>query len=215
MNKRDKDKLLILLMLLLYCVITVGMIYGTKRIPWQAIICVLLVCEYFIVQPKICKLYYQAVNSKASIGRFIPFWNEIMIFKSSDALATLISYVMLAISLSIFFIPAAQIGSIFGEHIMFNYGIYVIRIIAVALIVNSIIVGISFLHVNSRIRQMHIEFTSGGKIYTTSVLSNVLLFVPIIRVISLIGIMNTLIKLVSLNNYVINNQETNNLVEEN
>lgn len=215
MNKRDKDKLLILLVIVAYIAITVGMIVGTSYLDWKAIIAITIALEYFIIQPRLCRLYYEANNSKAGIGRFIPFWNEIMMFKSSNAIATLVSYATLALSIVVFFIPIEFIGNLFGDKIMLNFGVLMIRVIAVLIVVNCICVGIGFMNVGTKIRRMHAEFTDGGHQFATGSLATILLFIPIVRVVILAGYMNLLIKLVVLNNYAQGVKNAEQLVEEN
>lgn len=215
MNKRDKDKLFILLIVVIYIAGVVAMIMGTKFIPWPWLIGVMVVLEYFVVQPHICNLYYRANNGKASIARFIPFWNEIMMFKPSDAIASLLSYVTVALSVVALYVPSEVVAKLFGEKVMFNYGTAVIRIIAVMLLINCIVIGISFTHVLSKIKRMHAELTVGGKLYTFNIFSFVLLFFPLLRMISLAGMMNVLIKLVNINNYTVGVNQAESLVEEN
>lgn len=215
MNKRDKDKLIILLVIVAYIAITVGMIIGTSYLSWKAIIAITAILEYLIIQPRLCRLYYEANNSKANVGRFVPFWNEIMMFRSREAVATLVSYALTALSIIMFFIPIEFVGNLFGDKIMLNFGVIMIRVIAVVIIINCICVGIGFMHVGTKIRRMHAEFTGGGHQFATGSLATVLLFIPMVRVITLVGYMNLLIKLVVLNNYAQGVKNAEHLVEEN
>ena len=112
MNKRDKDKLLILLILVIYIGVVACFIFGTRFISWQVLILIMLAAEYLIIQPEICRLYYKANKLKIGGTRFIPFWNEIVIFKSIDATVALISYVLLAVSLLLLFIPSEIVASV-------------------------------------------------------------------------------------------------------
>lgn len=215
MNKRDKDKLLILLVIILYIIMSVGMIIGTSYLTWKMIIGITVILEYIIIQPKICRLYYEVNNNKANAGRFIPFWNEIMMFNNKAAIAALLSYALLALTVIMLFIPIEVVGNLLGDKIMLNYGVFMIRVIAVAVIINCICVGLGFTGVGNKIRRLHMDFTdTKSNVFATSILATVLLYLPIIRAVTLTGYMNTLIKLVVLNNYAKGANNSEHLVEE-
>lgn len=214
MNKSDKDKLLILLVIVLYIAMTVFFIRGTKRIPWYLIILSLVAIEYLIAQPRLCKLYYQANNQRIGFTRFIPFWNEVAIFEQVDAILALVSYLILALVFILFFLPADTVVSLLGEHIALNYGTYVIRAIFICLIVNSIIVGIGFLHVTRNIKIMHKTLTHGYANFSTGIITVVFGFLPIIRTLAVMNLMNALTKLVLFNNYHSDDNEVDQLEEE-
>lgn len=214
MNKSDKDKLLILLVIVLYIAMTVFFIRGTKKIPWYLIIVSLVAIEYLIAQPRLCKLYYQANNQQIGFTRFIPFWNEVAIFERVDAILTLVSYLILALVLILFFLPADTVVSLLGEHIALNYGTYVIRAIFICLVINTIIVGIGFLHVTRNIKIMHKTLTHGYSNFSTGIITVVFGFLPIIRTLAVMNLMNALTKLVLFNNYHGDDNEADQLEEE-
>lgn len=214
MNKSDKDKLVILLVIVLYIAMTVFFIRGTKKIPWYLIILSLVAIEYLIAQPRLCKLYYQANNQKIGFTRFIPFWNEVAIFEQVDAILALVSYLVLALVFILFFLPADTVVSLMGEHIALNYGTYVIRAIFICLLINSIIVGIGFLHVTRNIKIMHKTLTHGYANFSTGIITVVFGFLPIIRTLAVMNLMNALTKLVLFNNYHNDDNEVDQLEEE-
>lgn len=214
MNKSDKDKLLILLVIVLYIAMTVFFIRGTKKIPWYLIIVSLVAIEYLIAQPRLCKLYYQANNQQIGFTRFIPFWNEVAIFEQVDAILALVSYLILALILILFFLPADTVVSLLGEHIALNYGTYVIRAIFICLVINTIIVGIGFLHVTRNIKIMHKTLTHGYSNFSTGIITVVFGFLPIIRTLAVMNLMNALTKLVLFNNYHGDDNEADQLEEE-
>lgn len=214
MNKSDKDKLVILLVIVLYIAMTVFFIRGTKKIPWYLIILSLVAIEYLIAQPRLCKLYYQANNQHIGFTRFIPFWNEVAIFEQVDAILALVSYLILALLFILFFLPADTVVSLMGEHIALNYGTYVIRAIFICLIINSIIVGIGFLHVTRNIKIMHKTLTHGYANFSTGIITVVFGFLPIIRTLAAMNLMNALTKLVLFNNYHSDDNEVDQLEEE-
>lgn len=214
MNKSDKDKLVILLVIVLYIAMTVFFIRGTKKIPWYLIILSLVAIEYLVAQPRLCKLYYQANNQQIGFTRFIPFWNEVAIFEQVDAILALVSYLLLALVFILFFLPADTVVSLMGEHIALNYGTYVIRAIFICLLINSIIVGIGFLHVTRNIKIMHKTLTHGYANFSTGIITVVFGFLPIIRTLAVMNLMNALTKLVLFNNYHSDDNEVDQLEEE-
>ena len=214
MNKSDKDKLVILLVIVLYIAMTVFFIRGTKKIPWYLIILSLVAIEYLVAQPRLCKLYYQANNQQIGFTRFIPFWNEVAIFEQVDAILALVSYLVLALVFILFFLPADTVVSLMGEHIALNYGTYVIRAIFICLLINSIIVGIGFLHVTRNIKIMHKTLTHGYANFSTGNITVVFGFLPIIRTLAVMNLMNALTKLVLFNNYHSDDNEVDQLEEE-
>lgn len=214
MNKSDKDKLVILLVIVLYIAMTVFFIRGTKKIPWYLIIISLVAIEYLIAQPRLCKLYYQANNQQIGFTRFIPFWNEVAIFEQVDAILALVSYLVLALVFILFFLPADTVVSLMGEHIALNYGTYVIRAIFICLLINSIIVGIGFLHVTRNIKIMHKTLTHGYANFSTGIITVVFGFLPIIRTLAVMNLVNALTKLVLFNNYHNDDNEVDQLEEE-
>ena len=214
MNKSDKDKLVILLVIVLYIAMTVFFIRGTKKIPWYLIILSLVAIEYLVAQPRLCKLYYQANNQRIGFTRFIPFWNEVAIFEQVDAILALVSYLVLALVFILFFLPADTVVSLMGEHIALNYGTYVIRAIFICLLINSIIVGIGFLHVTRNIKIMHKTLTHGYANFSTGIITVVFGFLPIIRTLAVMNLMNALTKLVLFNNYHNDDNEVDQLEEE-
>lgn len=214
MNKSDKDKLVILLVIVLYIAMTVFFIRGTKKIPWYLIIISLVAIEYLIAQPRLCKLYYQANNQQIGFTRFIPFWNEVAIFEQVDAILALVSYLILALVFILFFLPADTVVSLMGEHIALNYGTYVIRAIFICLLINSIIVGIGFLHVTRNIKIMHKTLTHGYANFSTGIITVVFGFLPIIRTLAVMNLVNALTKLVLFNNYHNDDNEVDQLEEE-
>lgn len=213
MNKSDKDKLVILLVIVLYIAMTVFFIRGTKKIPWYLIILSLVAIEYLVAQPRLCKLYYQANNQQIGFTRFIPFWNEVAIFEQVDAILALVSYLVLALVFILFFLPADTVVSLMGEHIALNYGTYVIRAIFICLLINSIIVGIGFLHVTRNIKIMHKTLTHGYANFSTGIITVVFGFLPIIRTLAVMNLMNALTKLVLFNNYHNDDNEVDQLEE--
>lgn len=214
MNKSDKDKLVILLVIVLYIAMTVFFIRGTKKIPWYLIILSLVAIEYLVAQPRLCKLYYQANNQQIGFTRFIPFWNEVAIFEQVDAILALVSYLVLALVFILFFLPTDTVVSLMGEHIALNYGTYVIRAIFICLLINSIIVGIGFLHVTRNIKIMHKTLTHGYANFSTGIITVVFGFLPIIRTLAVMNLMNALTKLVLFNNYHSDDNEVDQLEEE-
>lgn len=214
MNSRDKNKLLILFILIAYIAITVSFIVGTSHLQWWMIIVCIVGFQYLIIQPKVCKLYYKANKLDAGFGCYIPIWNELMMFKPKDSVISLCSYVLLAFAAIALFIPASFVANVFGEHFALNFGTYVIRFAVIAILINSIAVGVSFSHVHSRIRRMEAEFADNGATIYSSMFIYILMFLPLIRAVGLTAMLNALTRLVQMNNFVTGSRTTNNTLME-
>ena len=106
----------------------------------------------------------------------------------------LVSYLVLALVFILFFLPADTVVSLMGEHIALNYGTYVIRAIFICLLINSIIVGIGFLHVTRNIKIMHKTLTHGYANFSTGIITVVFGFLPIIRTLAVMNFMNAFMK---------------------
>jgi hypothetical protein len=193
---------------------TLGFIFGTKNLKWQWVVIITAVVEYLIVQPRVCELYYSANKQHVGITRFIPFWNEVIIFKSSYAMATLISYIAIVIAIGVLEAPVDLLANVVSEHFLLNYKIYDVKIIMILVLINSIFVGLGFQQVTSKIKQLHAKLSGSNRHFSTSVFSSILLFIPIIRLIPLIGLMNMLTKIVVFNNFTIDTSKVETLIEE-
>lgn len=201
MNKNDKDKIMILVFLVAFILISVCMIKGTKIIPFRYLLLAVLLIQYIYVVPTICKNYYTVKGATAKWDRFIPFWNEVTIFSPKLAILTLISYLLIIIGLLCLFIPTETINNIFGEAFMYNYGDWIIRYLALTLIASDIVTAIGYYKVMRDVSFMHQQLIGKAKVMKLEVLYYVLLFIPMIRLVSLSFILDRLNKLNRLNKY--------------
>ena len=154
MNKNDKDKIMILVFLIAFILISVCMIKGTKLIPFRYLLLAILLIQYLYVVPVICKNYYTVKGSTARWDRFIPFWNEVTIFSPKLAILTLI-----------------------------------------------IVTAIGYYKVMRDVSFMHQQLIGKAKVVKLEVLYYVLLFIPMIRLVSLSFMLDRLNKLNRLNKY--------------
>jgi hypothetical protein len=175
---------------------------GLKNVPVTWIGVGILVMQYFVLLPIICDKYYKAYNNKIGISRFIPIWNEISLFNGKVAVLSLVSYVLLlCVGLTVL-IPSSVIDSVFGDYVMFNFYVWVMRAEIILVIFNAVITGIGYLSVNRNVNQLHSNLIGKDtKISFVEVVFYVLYFVPIIRVAPVSHLLDRLNKLVVLNNY--------------
>lgn len=192
---------MILVFLVAFILVSVGMILGTRIIPLRYLFLVILLIQYFYTVPTICKNYYAVKGSIAKWDRFIPFWNEITIFSPKIAITTIISYVLLIIGVAGLFVPTETINNIFGEAFMYNYGDWVIRYLAVAVIINDVVIAIGYYKVMREVSFMHQQLIGRAKVVKLEVLYYVLLFIPMLRLVSLSFMLDRLNKLVRLNKF--------------
>ena len=213
MNKNDKVKLLIVAFVLAYVLVAVGMIVGVKHIPIGWIIVITLAVQTFYVIPQICKLYYKANGAEAGVDRFIPFYQELCLFSPKIAKATLVAMIATGVPFVILALPTGM-KTFLPEAVLLNYGNYCMRFGIVAIVAESILVGTGFASVFRGIKQMLAELSpSFAKTSNVEYVYYVLLFIPLIRCISLVSFFDKLNKLVTINGYSINTQNTE-LVEE-
>lgn len=201
MNNRDKDQLSILLFIIAFIAITLVSIFGTQYIPTEMIIIAIIALKFLYLQPTVVSMFYKAHGQKAPITRFIPVYNEIMVLPEKNAVALLISYVLLGVSVALLFVPSEFILNILGERVALNYGVTVIRVIAFLFIANMIIYTISMCNFMRTIEGIYKKFLSMESVVLFKFYLKVLLLFPIIRIVPLITIYNKLFTLSKLNNY--------------
>lgn len=202
MNKKDKEKIFILLFLLLYIAVFIVFCFGTSKLPFTWLIAAVIIVQYFIILPLTVSLYYRVHNAEIGFGRFIPIWNEISMFSGKTAIASLVSYALLVIMTLLLFVPTSFIDDVFGDFVMFRWHTMVIRIIVILALCNTIIVGIGYYNVQKSVNSIHHSMLSStAKLSAWEVCLYTLYFIPIIRVVPIVYLLDRLNKIAVLNNY--------------
>ena len=214
MNSRDRDQLLILLFIILFVAITIAFIFGTKLIPVPVLVGAIIVLKFLIIQPLIVKMYYSVHGQQAPFTRFIPLYNEIMVLQATPALALLISYISLIIAVPLLYLPVETIANILGEYIALNFGTYLIRVIAILLVINMFVYGFVMCSFMQDVQAVYRKFLHNETVNVFKIYSKFLLFVPLVRVVPLLQIYNSLFTLTKLNKFDVNNVKPAELKEE-
>lgn len=214
MNNRDKNQIAILSFILAFILLCAFFIVGTRNIPIWLIVVIIGILKFVVLQPAITKMYYQVHAQRAGIARFIPVYNELMILPSKNAIALLISYIVLVLFIAALFLPISFTSKIVGEYIAMNLGVYVIRLCAVGLIVNMAVYTVGFSKLMKDIERIYRKFANAANIRVFKVYHKVLLVLPIIRVVTLVEIYNRLYTLTKLNDFNVNHSTGIELREE-
>lgn len=215
MNQKDKDQLIILGFLVVSVGLSLLFIFGTSKLPIWAIVALIALVKFLWMQPAITRMYFEVHEMKAPITRFFPLYNEIMILASEKAIPLLVTYVILAIFVALLFMPVSVIGAILGESFALNYGVYVIRVIFVAVVCNVICYAIAFCDLMRNIESMYLRFINSGNTRVFKIYDKLFLFLPIVRVVTLLDIYNKLYTLTKLNAYTVTQTGSDELKEEN
>lgn len=214
MNENDKNKFIILGFLLGAIGLFAFFVFSTKLIPiW--IFCSLIVgVQTFFITPAICKLYYSVNDSEIGISRFIPFYQNICIFGQVSATIALIILVLMLLA-GLGFLPLGFFQTLFGEYVALNMSTYALRVELLLLVAYNIVVGIGFFGVFRDVNLIHLRFMDTNKHSKFEVVYYILLFIPIIRGVSLSSLYNRLYSLEKLNQYSqYNSDEDEELFED-
>ena len=214
MNSRDKNQIMILVFILAFILLTVFFILGTKDLPIWLIVVIIGIIKFIILQPSIAKMYYSVHEQEAGVSRFIPIYNELMILPPKNAMALLVSYIVLALLIGAIFLPISFTSQIVGEHIAMNLGVHIIRLCAVGLIINLAIYAVGFSKLMKDVEKVYRKFANSDNLRIFKVYHKVLLILPIVRVVTLVEIYNRLYTLTRLNNFNTNHSSVAELREE-
>ena len=166
-------------------------VVGSKVIPTVALVGVVVLLLYFYVTPSLAKKYYSmhGVGDELGFSRFIPFYNEVMVFSTPVAIAYLITLTLLILSVVSVFLKPSIIASVFGDVIALQWANGAIVISLFLIVLFSIIRGIGYSaivrEVNSNIKKISGVSDDKGLDNLVIVVQYVLLFIPVFRAFSL------------------------------
>lgn len=202
MNKSDRDKMLVVGFLLAFILVAVGFIFGTQAIPVKWIAIAIIIIQAFYAVPRAGYLYYKALGQELGVQRFIPLWNEIMMFSGKYPILVLSTWVAFALVYSVTFVPGTVVESVLGSFVALQYGYWAARIAIVILVVNNFILGAAYVSVFRDTKTMQADLTKDRSgVRKTDVMYYVMMYVPIVRCASIVVLCDRLSKLVLLNGY--------------
>lgn len=208
MNRKDRDNMLILGTLLSFIILFLFFNFITKKMYFIVIAGIIMCIQTFVIIPFICKYYYEVNKFEIGLSRFIPFYQELTIFPKPLANILACMWIGAAILFMIITLGSKSglIGTIFGLEIIVNieqsFGDILANLLAIIIIVSNFMIGAGFTQVRKDVNRIDIEFSGYVKKRSAvELLYYVLLYIPIMRVVPLCNIWNTLLKLVKLNKY--------------
>ncbi len=191
MLEKEKNILLGFAYVIFIAIGFVVFVIGSKVIPTVVLIGAVFLLLYLYVLPAIAKRYYSmhGVGDEIGFSRFIPFYNEVMVFSTPVAIAYLITFTLLILSVVSVFLKPSIIASVFGDVIALQWANGAIVISLLLLVLFSIIRGIGYSaivrEINSNIRKISGVSEDKGLDNLVTVIQYVLLFIPIFRAFSL------------------------------
>lgn len=196
LDKKSKGDLIALVVVVLSVVIFFLVSKGAKIINPVAIGILSLVIQFLVVVPMVVKRYYLVNGATAGFSRFIPLWNETMIFEPVIATLSLISWAALALSVGSIFISPVVLADAFSEAVALNWGDNAMRVTVGLLLVNFIIRGIGYIKFIHSVDALAEECYSSKKSKASalvSVLLGITVFIPVAQIIPLFYQMDTLL----------------------
>lgn len=211
-SKQDKDKLIILGVILFIIVFCAAVFWGVRLIPFKWIILVTVLTELFVLMPFICKMYYSVHGIDAGIKPWLPGINIISVFDSVIAIATLILGIFVLALAFFVFAPVEMYMNFIPQAIALDFPSFVAGLFIITLVVLNLLLGYGYLRVLFNVNKFLNEFYHARQ-SRASVVMYVFLFFPIIRVCGLSYIYTSLHTLTNAK-FVTGQEVTHDLVEE-
>lgn len=179
-----------------------GIVVIGDYVPSALIISIVILILYIYIIPTFIKRYYQmhGVGDSIGISRFIPLYNEITILPFGVAIAYVITTILMVLGTVAIFLKPEIVSSVFGDAIAFQWANGAIVATLFFIIAWSIVKGIGYVSLGVEIsRNLKIitdtrKTTLGDKFLNT--VQYVLLFIPVLRAISLMLMLDKINKIV-------------------
>lgn len=179
-----------------------GIAYVSKLVPASIIIGLTVVVLYLYVIPTLIKRYYQMHGVGDSIGfsRFIPIYNEITVLSTGVAVMYVIFTVLTVLGIVSVFLQPAIVAKVFGDAIALQWANGAIVASIFFIIGLSIVKGIGFSAIAREIDRNIKKISNvdsdhfGDRFLIITIY--ILLFIPILRSISLGFLLDRINKIV-------------------
>lgn len=202
MNRKDRDSFIIIAFIM-FCILLTAAFYTTSKLinPLYIIIVISLLQTFYII-PKIVQMFFEFNKLKAGLSRYIPFLNETMIFTKKYALATIISWVVIVIFLTIASLKLDFISLFMKEKYVYNYTYNAMRVVILVYIINNVVRGLSWnVFVNFILIKNNELMGVVGKNNAVQFYYRVVVFIPIVRIFAFVWIYSILHKIIELNHF--------------
>lgn len=215
MSKKDKNSFIIIAFIMAYIALVILFRIGANTINPLLFCGITVALQFLVLMPIICKLYYEAHNCDAGFMRFIPLYNESMIFSPKLSMASLVLWIATIVFIALSFFDTSALEGILGRHLAMVFPMTMLKIGVILYIINNFVRSIGLLGVKREIDSIHAELTGshhGARI--TDVFQYVVFFIPILRVVGLLFVFDRLNKIVRLNGFKAGDTTDEDFVEE-
>lgn len=203
MNRDDRNKLIIIGYVIGFIGAVVLFFVLGNMVPGLLVAGLLCLFEVFFVIPQCVVGYYKTKGAKApSVGRFIPIYNETLVFKPAIAICCMAGIALTIVVCATAFVPIEFLMNFMSEHNAVNYSVVAINITIVLALVVNVLFGAGWIGVMHDVQGMYTErFHVDMYKKSTLLWYDVLLLLPIIRYIPVTQMLNALNKLTVFNEY--------------
>lgn len=206
MNKEDRGRLVAFGYVVALAVTLVVFIFFSRYINPIYLIAILWGYQQFFVIPELSKNYKELYDQEDNWKRFIPIWNEYAIFPPAMAYSSLgfgLAWVILAIvgmSPTIFggAVPIA-IEGIAGEVVAKNFSFYCLLFAVVLFVVALPFRALGYIEIKRSIDREYFKYFPTNIFKAFEKTHYIFLFIPLLRVFSLLAMNESLKKLVVYN----------------
>lgn len=206
MNKKDKNSLVIIGVLLVYVGLVFGLVKFTKFVNPYVLFGISAALQCIIIKPQLIANFYKLNNMGIDNQRFIPILNEFAIFTVPVIRGELIFAALTIVIFGATQLPLTIWAPIFGQAVAINMPFKLMVLGITTLFVSSLFRGVGYIKVARDTKKVIKEYYSqnGGQ-YKESIYSMfgyVSLLFPVVRIIGLIDIystLNTAVKLKGIN----------------
>lgn len=196
LNKKEKGDMLALIAIIVGAVIFVSVSRASKILNPLALGILSLIIQYLVVVPCVVKRYYKVNAVEVGFSRFIPIYNETMLFTPPLAIASIISWVFVLLGIASIFISPALLTRVFSEAVAFSWGDNAMRVTLALFIVNMIIRGIGYLRFMGAVNLLSLSCFGMKKSKSNTIVTVFQYcagFIPVVQIIPLLAQLDLLL----------------------
>lgn len=189
-NSSDKNSIIMSSVLVIMIAMAVAFFTLSRTMPFVYMIAIILALELIYVLPSLCDKYYQLFGAKAGAGKYIPYFNALMIFPKGAAILCAITPIIVAI---IWYLAVGPMFWVSMNNIAFFSDVqdYALGWAIVATIAWSFIFGGSFIAVMKDVNAMRAEFFNAS-VPKTEFIYYVMVMLPLTRCFVLFNVLNSI-----------------------
>lgn len=209
MNKKDKNSFMVLLVAVIYLGVAIGFIKFTKYINPYVLFGISAILQCFFLKPQLIENYYKLYELPIDKQRFIPIVNEFAIFPISIIKGEIIFAVCSILVFAATQLPLTVWSPFFGNAVAINMPFKLLVLGLVLLFISSAFRGVGYIKVARDARNTIREVQNYGtkkkeSLYT--MFGYVSFMFPVVRILGLIDLYNTLNTAVKLKGVTIKDE---------